>query len=115
MAYQSSRIVLWDTCPFTLGDEPLAGRVEHSAMELWVSPPEFGIGFDNPVYCQVWKQSASLWQGCIQKVLQLAVQWHFSLCRLRLQLSYGIGLAPNEPTQVPFADDVRRQQPADLP
>ena len=57
-----------------------------------MSPPEFGIGFDNPVYCQVWKQPALVWQGSIQQLLQLGMQWHLPLCCLRLQLSELIGL-----------------------
>ena len=115
MPYETCRVVLWDPSAFTLGDEPLSGRVEDRTMELWMPPPEFGIGFDNPVCCQVWKQPALLWQGCIQKVLQLSMKRYFPLCCLGLQLSVLVGLDPDEPSQVPFADDVTGQQPADLP
>ena len=35
--------VLWDTCALTLGDEPLAGGVEHRAPELWVTAAQVSV------------------------------------------------------------------------
>ena len=42
-------VVLGDACAFTLGDGPLAGGVEHGAVQLWVSQPEFFIALHNPI------------------------------------------------------------------
>ena len=52
MPDQGSRVVLRYACPLTLGDEPLACGVEHSASECGIVDAEFGIAFDNPVQCQ---------------------------------------------------------------
>ena len=106
MTHQSSRVVLWDTSPFTLGDEPLACGVEHGALKCGIADAEFRIGLHYLVHGERWKQPALLWQGSIQKLLQLGVQWYFPLCRLELQLSDLIGLDLDEPSQVPFADDI---------
>jgi hypothetical protein len=40
MADKGGSEVLRDTCSLTLGDEPLAGGVEYSAVELPVRSPE---------------------------------------------------------------------------
>ena len=96
-------------CPFTLGDEPLAGRVEHCASQVWIGYAEFRIGLHNLVHAERWKQPALAWQESIQELLEHAVQWHLPLCCLRLQLSMLVGLDPDEPSQVPFADDVTLQ------
>ena len=106
MTYQSSRIVLWYPRPFTLGDEPLACGVEHCASQVWIGYAEFRIGLHHLVHTEGWKQPALLWQGCIQKVLQLSMKRYFPLCCLGFQLSDLIGLDPDEPSQVPSADDV---------
>jgi hypothetical protein len=42
MACKRGGEVLRDTCAFTLGDEPLAGGVEHRAMQVLVHGPEVG-------------------------------------------------------------------------
>ena len=55
MPYETCGLVLWDRSPFTLGDEPLPGRLEHSAIELWVTSYEPSLGFDYPVYGEVRK------------------------------------------------------------
>jgi len=45
--------VLWNACALTLGDEPLAGGVEHRAAELRVTPAEVGIAFDHPIHAEL--------------------------------------------------------------
>ena len=45
--------VLRDPCALTLGDEPLAGGVEHHASELWVTPAQECVAFDHPVHAEV--------------------------------------------------------------
>lgn len=52
MSYEGSCEVLRGACAFTLGDEPLAGRVEYRALERWVVCPELGVGFDDLVHRQ---------------------------------------------------------------
>ena len=111
MPDQACSIVLWDTSPFTLGDEPLAGRVEHSTMELWMPPPKFCIGFDNPVHSHARKQPAMFWQGCVQQLFKYCVQWHLPLRCLRLQLSYGIGTDVDEASQVRLLRDILCHEP----
>ena len=48
--------VLRDACALTLGDEPLAGGVEHRAAELWVTPAQIGIALHNPVDGELWEE-----------------------------------------------------------
>ena len=109
MTHQCSGVVFWDTCAFTLSDEPLPCGVEHSASECGVDDAKFRMGLHNLVYGERWKQPALFWQGGIQMVLQLAVQRYLSLCRLLLQQSVLVGLDPDEPSQVALADDISRQ------
>ena len=45
MPHKGGREVLRGTCALTLGDEPLAGGVEHGALEVRVELPELGIAF----------------------------------------------------------------------
>ena len=45
--------VLGDACALTLGDEPLAGGVEHRAAELRVTPAQVRIAFDHPVHAEL--------------------------------------------------------------
>ena len=55
MTHEGGGKVLRDTCALTLGDEPLAGGVEHSAVEFRVSLPELCIALHNPVHAEVWE------------------------------------------------------------
>ena len=115
MTNQSSCVVFWNPCPFTLGDEPLAGLVEHCASEVRIGYSKFRIGLHNLVHTECWKQPALSWQGCIEQLLKNLIQWHLPFCGLGLQLSERIGLDPDEPSQVSLADDITCQQPTDLP
>ena len=45
MPHKGGGEVLGDACALTLGDEPLAGGVEHAALEVRVKPPKLGIAF----------------------------------------------------------------------
>ena len=45
--------VLWNTCALTLGDEPLAGGVEHGAAELRVTPAQVSVALYHPVHGEV--------------------------------------------------------------
>ena len=57
---------------------------------------KFRIGLHHLVHGECWKQPACFWQGSIQLLLQLAVQWHLPLCCLGLQLSALIWLDADE-------------------
>ena len=50
MPHERCSEVLRNPCALTLGDEPLAGAVEHGPMQLWMSLPEFCIPLHNPVH-----------------------------------------------------------------
>ena len=63
MTHQGRCVVLWDPCPFTLGDEPLPCGVEHCASECGIGYAEFRIGLHYLVHGERWKQPASVWQG----------------------------------------------------
>ena len=77
---------------------------------------EFRIIFDNPVHCQMREQPPLPWQGCIQEWLEHGMKWYLPFCGLGLQLSYGIGLDLDEPSQqVPCAGDISCREPTDLP
>jgi len=84
MTNQSSCEMLWDACPFTLGDEPLPCRMEYSTSEVWIGYAEFRISLHNLVHGERWKQSALLWQGYVQELLQLCMKRYLPLCRLGL-------------------------------
>ena len=58
MPHECCGEVLGDPCALTLGDEPLAGGVEHGPVQLWMSLPELGIPLYNLVYGEVWEQPA---------------------------------------------------------
>ena len=58
MADEGGGEVLRDTCALTLGDEPLAGGVEHRAMKLPVYGPEVGVALDHPIDAEGWKEPA---------------------------------------------------------
>ena len=55
MADEGCGEVLWDTCALTLGDEPLAGAVEHRASEFWVTSAQVSIPLHDPVHGQTWE------------------------------------------------------------
>ena len=50
--------VLRDACALTLGDEPLAGGVEHGAAELWVTPAQVGVALHHPVHAELREEPA---------------------------------------------------------
>ena len=49
MPHEACSEVLWDASALTLGDEPLAGGVEHRAAELRVTPAQVRVALDDPV------------------------------------------------------------------
>ena len=91
MAREGCGEVLRDTCALTLGDEPLAGGVEHGAFELCVACSEVGIALHDLVHGQTWEEPARLWQGGIQQLLQHPMQWHLPLSCLGLEQPHRIG------------------------
>jgi len=66
MPHDTGCEVLRGTCALTLGDEPLAGAVEHCAPEFRELPPEEGIPLHHLVHCHRREQPALGWQGSIQ-------------------------------------------------
>ena len=66
MPHDTGCEVLRGTCALTLGDEPLAGAVEHRAFELWELPPKEGIPLHHLVHRHRREQPALGWQGSIQ-------------------------------------------------
>ena len=50
MADKGRGEVLRGACAFTLGDEPLTGRMEHRALERGMICPELGIDLDHLVH-----------------------------------------------------------------
>ena len=59
MPHNTGREVLRGACALTLGDEPLAGGVEPSSMQLWVNTTQVSIPLDDSVQCEVREQPAS--------------------------------------------------------
>ena len=55
MTYEGSREVLRGSCALALGDEPLAGGVEHAALEVRVEPPKLVIALNHSINGQVGK------------------------------------------------------------
>ena len=70
MPHDTCSEVLRGACTLTLGDEPLAGAVEHRAFELRELPPQEGIPLHHLVHGHRREQPACSWQGSIQQVLQ---------------------------------------------
>ena len=58
MADEACGEVLGDTSALTLGDEPLAGGVEHRAAELRVTPAQVSVALHHPVHAEVRKEPA---------------------------------------------------------
>ena len=115
MADEGCGVVLWDACAFTLGDEPLAGAVEHGAVQTWVSLSETCVTLHNLIHSQLWKEPTLGWQSSIQKLLKGPMQRHLPLCSLGLQQADLVGSDLDEAAQVPLGGDVFRHEPADLP
>ena len=55
MSHERGGEVLRGACALTLGDEPLAGGVEHGALEVRVEPSELGIALHHGINCQIGK------------------------------------------------------------
>jgi len=58
MPHEACGEVLGDACALTLGDEPLAGGVEHGATQFWVTPAQVGVALHDPVYRQLREEPA---------------------------------------------------------
>ena len=43
MSHERGGEVLRGACALTLGDEPLAGGVEHGAAQLWMTPAQVSV------------------------------------------------------------------------
>ena len=50
MTYEGGGEVLRYARALTLGDEPLAGGVEHRAVQLWMETPKASVGLHYPVH-----------------------------------------------------------------
>ena len=70
MPHESCSEVLRNPCALTLRDEPLTGRVEHGAVQFWMSLPEFCVPLHNLVHCEVWEQPTRRWKRGIQQPFQ---------------------------------------------
>ena len=70
MPHEACGEVLGNPCALTLGDEPLAGGVEHGAVQLWMTPAQVGIPLHNLVHAEVREQPARRWQSGIQQSAQ---------------------------------------------
>gem|GEM_PF-2978083 len=114
MPHESCSEVLRNPCALTLGDEPLAGRVEHGAVQFWMSLPEFCVPLHNLVHCEVWEQPTRRWKRGIQQPFQDPMQWHLPLSCLGFQQAYRIGPDADKPPQVPLSCDVLCHEPTDL-
>ena len=58
MPHEACGEVLGDPCALTLGDEPLAGGVEHRAAELRVTPAQGGVALHHPVHGELREEPA---------------------------------------------------------
>ena len=58
MSHEACGEVLRDASALTLGDEPLAGGVEHRAPELWVTSAQVGIPLYDPVHGELREEPA---------------------------------------------------------
>ena len=102
MPHEGGCEVLRNPCALTLGDEPLAGGVEHGPMQLWVEVAQLCIPLHHPVHTEVGEQPARRWQCRVQKLLKDTLKRHLPLCGLRLQQPYSIGPDNDKPPQVEF-------------
>jgi len=55
MSHKGGREVLRGACALALGDEPLAGGVEHAALEVRVEPPKLSIAFYHSINGEIGK------------------------------------------------------------
>ena len=56
MSHKGGCEVLRGACALTLGDEPLAGGVEHSAMQFWMTPAQVSVSLYDPIHAEVREQ-----------------------------------------------------------
>lgn len=111
MPHKTGSEVRRDTCALTLGDEPLAGRVEHGATQLPVLGPEVAIVLHELVHGQPWEQPARGWQGGIQEGFQQPMQGRLPPCCLGLEQSERIGPDADEAPQVSLGRDCQTSAP----
>ena len=97
MPHEGGSEVLRNPCALALGDEPLAGRVEHGAAELWVEATEVGIPLHHFIDSEIRKQPTSLRKSRIQQLLKDTMQWHLPLCGLGFQQPHSIGPDADKP------------------
>ena len=55
MSHEGGREVLRGAFALALGDEPLAGGVEYTALEVRVELPELSIALNHSINCQIRK------------------------------------------------------------
>jgi hypothetical protein len=110
MPHQTCGEALWNPCALTLGDELLAGGVEHGPMQLWVSPSQVSIPLHNPVHCEVQEQPASLRQSSIQQLFKQPKKGYLPLCCLSLHQANHIRSDADEASQVDLSCDLLRHQ-----
>ena len=79
MPDQGGSEVLRDPCALVLGDEPLTGRVEHGAAELWVEAAQVGIPLHHFIDSEIREQPTSPRQDGIQQLFKDTMQGHLSL------------------------------------
>ena len=115
MPNKTGGVVLRNPCALTLGDEPLAGGVEHGPLQLRMEATEVGIALHDTIHAEIREQPTRRWQSSIQQPFQHPMQWHFSLCSLGLQQANPVWPDTNKPPQVALDCDVLRHEPADLP
>ena len=51
MPHERGREVLRGACTLALGDEPLAGGMEYTALEVRVEPPKLGVALNHSINC----------------------------------------------------------------
>ena len=56
MADEACGEVLGDTSALTLGDEPLAGGVEHGPVQFSIEAAQVSVALDDPVHAEVREQ-----------------------------------------------------------
>ena len=107
--------MLRNPCALTLGDEPLAGGVEHGAHAALDGVCAGRHTASQPCPREVREQPTRPWQSGIQQLLKHPMQRHLPLSCLGLQQSHRIGPDADKPPQVALGCDVLRHEPTDLP